>query len=192
MRKIILATLVLISSFTAFSQIQKNSIYSETFVGQRIGRYYSTTAGTGISIGLNEHSTLGIFYGHTRFNSRVMDLSHPYMTNNQFGVSYTYYQFIGKSKKWGWDLNASAALNRVRSFAKPGVAIIADQKHTQKEIALTPGIFYTPIKNVMLTANVGSLTFTNSKYDGARINSSLGHSLNLGIRITLFGGKKKR
>lgn len=176
---------------SAFAQVEKNAIYPELSVGRTLFNYNTNTVQTGVSIGLSEHSTLGVFYAHTRYESSPLFSSETNGKSNRYGISYTYYSYFKNSKKWGWSLNGSASINRYNTLYKPTSSPAVNYKGTDKELSITPGVFFKPSAKVMLTANIGGVTIYNSRYQVGSGYSNFGGQLNLGVRVNLFGHKKR-
>lgn len=194
MNKSILFCLVTSLSFLSVSaQVEKSSLYPEFSMGRKFFYYNTNSFQTGISIGLNNHSTAGLFYSRTRYNSMPSNLfDHSHSVIDRVGLAYTYYSFFKSSRKWGWSLNGSVSYNRNYLYEKQTGANLVTRKYNESEFTVTPGIFYKPSDRIMLTGNIGSVSIFNNPYKTVGTRSSFAGELNLGIRISLKRNRNKK
>jgi hypothetical protein len=191
MRKLILF-LLLTSIFVSRSsaQVEKNSFYTELLVGRHFLKYNTNTIQPSVSIGISEHSVLGAFYRYNRYNSNPRSLYSGYSTKAGGGVSYSYYRYFNKKGKWGWYLNGSLGIFKVNVYEKQGNSTVLNYRYTERELTITPGVFFKPSPKVMLFANIGGLSLTN--YQGINGHAGFASELNIGVQISFGGGKKKQ
>lgn len=191
MRKLILIpALYFLVSINANAQIEKGAVYSDFSFGKRIFYYDTYSARTGVSIGINEHSTFGLTYTYTRYNAMPSNSWNGFGVSQRVGLSYTHFDHFKNSQRWGWFLDGSIALTRLDTYVKANGSNNLERRFTEKDISITPGIFFKPSKRVMLTANMGGLSVANNRYQSMNLRSSFAGELNLGIRISLFRKKK--
>jgi opacity protein-like surface antigen len=193
MRKhLLLAGLTACLFFEASAQIDPGAIYGEVSAGRRYAQYNRTRAESGISIGLNENSTLGFSYEYSRINSLKTATPLQHVDGNRFAVSYNYFHHFKPGSKWGFYVNLSAGLTNSKSYLNSGSGFQQNGQLWNKDLNFTPGIFFQPSSRVMLFANVGGVTFNSNRYNRSSQHSNIGGELNFGLRINLGSIFKKQ
>ncbi len=191
-KKIFFSAAALLSCYSLLAQVEKGQLYGDVSFGKKVLKFSTTTIQPSFSIGLSEHSTLGVFYNYTRSKSTPTISSNGYFISQGFGVSYNYYHFFKKSQQWGWYFNGSFSANQTSVYDKAGGVLLLNNRYAERELSFTPGIFFKPSKGVMLFANIGGISLANNRYDFIVPRSSFASQLNLGIRINIGGNKGKK
>lgn len=186
-KKLFISAIIFLYSFKLFAQVGKGQIYGDASFGKRVVKYNTNSFQPSFSIGLNEHSTLGVFYNYTRSETTPSIYSTGYFTNQGIGVSYNYFHYFKNSKKWGWYVNGALTFNRVSIYDKSTGSSLLNNRYSQRELAVTPGIFFKPSHRVMLFANIGGVSLINNKYEFLKLRSSFASQFNIGIRINIGG-----
>ncbi len=191
-KKLFFSILALLTCFHLSAQVEKGQFYGEATFGKRIVKFNTNTMQSSFSVGLSEHSTLGVFYNYTRSKSTPSIFSNGYFVSQGVGVSYNYYRYLKNSRKWGWYINGSFAANQTSVYDKSAGSSILNNRYSQRELSFTPGIFFKPSQRVMLCANIGGVSLLNSRYDFITPRSSFASQLNVGIRIKIGGQSEKK
>ena len=193
MRKIsFLLAVILISSTASFAQLEKNQFYTGFSLTRGFGEgstLYELRPSASIALG--KHSLLSL-YGRYQ---RGREFINPYFTDRTgrvseygIGASYTYYRNFKKNGKWGWFIDASASMNWINNYDKsPGT--VATYRQREKQLLITPGIFFKASPRVMFFADFGSIRAV-----GDQPTNNFGNVINIGVKITLgkIGKKNKR
>lgn len=174
-----------------FAQVTKNRWYGSVGLGRKIFYYNTNTVQTAVSVGLNEHSEVGVFYNYTRYNSSPSAVYGGRIITQGAGVSYRYYRHFKKSIKWGWYLEGAIAINRVSIYDKQPGSLLLDNRYHEGELAAAPGIFFIPSQRVLLYANLGSISVASNPYESFDVRSSFPGQLHIGARITIGNTHKK-
>jgi len=156
--------LLLVAGFLAIqssAQIEKNRIYPGLTVGRHLTNYNTNTIEPSVSVGISDHSVLSGFYRYERYNNSPLSPMKGYSTRSGGGVSYSYYRYFNKSSKWGWYLNGSLGLYQVRVYEKQGGTTILNNRYTEKELTITPGVFFKPSPRTMVFGNIGGFSLVN-------------------------------
>ncbi len=190
--KTIFSLFFLLSFFHLSAQVENGQLYGDFIFGKRILKLNTGTIQPAFSIGLNEHSTFGVFYDYTRSKTTPSISSNGYFVNQGVGISYSYYHYFKKSQKWGWYFNSSFAINQTRAFDKSSGSLILKSQSAARILSVTPGVFFKPSKGVMLFANIGGVSLVNNRYHFITPSSSFASQLNLGIRINIGGLRKNK
>lgn len=191
-KSILISFVICFFVVSASAQVEKNAIYPEFSMGRKFFYYNTNSFQGGVSIGLNSHSTAGVFYSRTRYNSMPSNLyNYSHTVSNRVGIAYTYYNYFKNSAKWGWSLNGSLSYNRSYLYEKTTAGTASTRRYNETELTVTPGVFFQPTSRIMLTGNIGGFTLLNSRYQPGTTRSSFAGELNLGIRIMLKKNKKK-
>lgn len=193
MKKLLLFSILFFACIQSFAQFEKGKLYPGLSVGARFHRYYTYTVKPDFSIGLGKHSTAGVFFDYTtnkgfRYNEGVAP---GYMNTYTVGLSYNYYHFFGKSKKWGWFINGSLAYSRSIAYEKNATP----QRTTFHEtsLTLTPGIFFKASPRVLFHLDFGGVGLYKPHSYPFQAKSNFGTQVNLGVTIGLgkMGRRKK-
>jgi hypothetical protein len=190
-KKLLFVTLTIVISVSLVAQVEKGRIYPALTLGKHVFDYNTNTVQPSISIGLNEHSTIGVFYQYTRYKFSPSDFSKGFSEKTGGGVSYNYYHYFGKRSRFGWYINGELGVYRVSVFDQSGSTTVLNNRYTETQLKITPGIFYSLSPRVMLFTNVGGLAFNHSAGRGLDITGrDMFNQVNIGIRVS-FGGSKK-
>jgi len=193
MRKIILTSSVLFFSVIQLAaQFQKNEIYGGLSYGRRLFNYNTNSYQPSFSIGLNTHSTVGVFLDNTRYNVMPSQFYDGYSHSLGVGISYNYARYFKKSSKWGWYVNSSLGFYKVKVYEKQNSITTLNTHYNQQELSVSPGIFFRASPRILLFANIGGISLTNNRYEfTSRFNMT--SQLNIGVMISLGNpGKKKK
>lgn len=188
-------SLLITASFmgaAAEAQVQPGAVYPEFSATQNFLKLNNTSYRATLSAGLTQHSTLGFFISRTRYNASTVIGFDSYSTQSGAGVTYNYYRYFNSRSKWGWYVNAGAGLYTIKVYDKTSGTYQENNRYGQNELFVSPGIFFTPAKNVMVFAGTGGLSLANNKYETFYLRSSLLGQFTLGVRITIGGGDKAK
>ena len=191
-KKIFFSVIISLFCFQLSAQVEKGQLYGDVSFGKRIIKFNTTSFQPSVSIGLNEHSTFGVFFNYTRSATTPSLYSAGYFTNQGIGVSYNYFHFFKNSPKWGWYVNGALAFNQTSVYDKRTGVTLLNNRYSERELGVTPGIFFKASKRVMLFANIGGVSLINSRNDFITPRSTFASQLNVGIRINLGGQKTKK
>jgi hypothetical protein len=193
MRKIILLSLVLFFSAIQLSaQFQKNEIYGGLSYGRRLFDYNTNNYKPSFSIGLNTHSTIGVFLDNTRYNVMPSQFYDGYSRSLGFGLSYDYAHYFKKSTKWGWYVNSSLGFYKFKEYEKQNGITTLNTEYNQQELSVTPGIFFRASPRILFYGNIGGIALTNNRYE-FKGRLDMVRQLNIGVTISLGNpGKKKK
>ncbi len=173
------------------AQVQKGSIYPGITAGQFVFRFNNSTLQPSVEVGVSSHSTLGLFYYSTRYNANALSNAGGNSTKRGGGISFTYHRYFNLHSKWGWYVNSTLGLYKIRVIEKQGANSYLNNRYGQGELTLTPGVFFTPSSKLMLFANIGGFSLSNNRYEFLRPGSSFVNQLSVGVRFT-FGKNKKQ
>lgn len=174
------------------AQVQPGAVYPDITVTRNFLRLNNTIYQGSLSAGLSKHSTLGFFASHTRYNASGLSVYEGYSTKSGVGVSYNYYRYFNSKSKWGWYVNAAGGLYRLKVFDKVSGNYQLNNSYAQQEFSISPGIFFTPTKNVMIYAGLGGLALASNKHQAVYLNTGFLSQVSLGVRFTIGGGKKNK
>jgi hypothetical protein len=191
-KTMLLFPVLFLFAFQLAAQFQKNEIYGGLSYGRRLFNYNTNSYQPSLSIGLNANSTIGAFLDNTRYNAMPLQFYNGYGHSLGFGISYNYARYFKKSSKWGWYINSSLSFNKVSVYEKQnGIAILNNDYH-QKELSVTPGIFFRASPRILFHANIGGVSLISNPYEfkGA---FNMASQINIGVTISLGNlGKKKK
>lgn len=192
MRKIqLLLAIMAVSSATSFAQLEKNKWYTGFSLTRGFGNGI-TAYGVqpSVSFSLDKHSLLSVYgkyqKGKEMANPFSVDRSGR-MTEIGAGIGYTYYRSFKKGGKFGWYLDAAASVNRISNYDLQSGKKIAVHRYMEKQLHITPGLFYRASPRVMLFANFGGLSVI-----GDQCTRDFGNQFNIGLRISLGKIAEKR
>jgi hypothetical protein len=190
-KKILLSAAIFFSVLQLSAQLQKNQIYVGVTGEKRFGQTTSIGVRPSLSFGLNNHSEVGVYFDYTKFK----EPNDPnFKVNAQVyaaGFFYNYYQYLGRSEKWGLFLTAGASLGRVRiSQVILGNATIS--RYNESRFSISPGIFFKPSKNILLHLDLGNVAGLHNRYESFHVTSNLGKQINIGIKFGLGDTQKKK
>jgi hypothetical protein len=189
-KKLLFLTVTIVISVQLVAQVEKNRIYPALTIGKHIFDYNTNTIQPSVSIGLSEHSTMGVFFKYTRTASYPSDFFKGYSEATGGGITYSYYHYFNKRSKWGWYFNAELGTYRINVFDKTSGTTVLNNRYTERELRVTPGIFFSASPRVMFFANVGGLALTHN-YNGLHLNHrDFLNQVNIGVRISLGGNRK--
>jgi|CXWL01.1.fsa_nt_gi hypothetical protein len=190
--KVFFLILILLSFIQVPAQVDKSCFFGDISLGRKVFYYNTNNIQASFSIGISSNSTLGVFYSYMRYNSMPSNFSNGPIISKGFGILYNYYRYFKKSKKWGWNINGSFMVNRISIYDKQSGALVLNNRYSERELFLAPGIFFKPSKRVMLFTNIGGFSLLNNPYETARFRSSFAGHVNIGVRINIanLGGKK--
>jgi hypothetical protein len=193
MRKKILLSLAIFFSFLQLSaQFQKKQLYFDLTGEKRIIRYSTNGLRPSVSIGLGDHSAIGVYFDYTRYKAWSYSNAQGYSDNYSVGVFYNYYRFFKGSEKWGWFASADLSFNQFNVYEKTSGSSLLNNRYNQVKLALTPGIFFKPTERIMLHADIGSLYLYHDRNEFLNVRSNFATQINVGITIGLGNkGKKK-
>jgi hypothetical protein len=193
MRKKILLSLAIFFSFLQLSaQFQKKQIYFDLTGEKRIIRYSTNGLRPSVSIGLSDHSAIGVYFDYTKYKEWNYFNINGYSENYGVGVFYSYYRFFKGSKKWGWFATADLSFNQFNVYQKTSGSPALNNRYNQAKLSLTPGIFFKPSQRVTLHADIGSLYVYHDRNEFFNVRSNFATQINIGITIGLGNtGKKK-
>jgi len=190
-KKLLVSAVIFLSALQLSAQLQKQEIYVGVRGEKRFGQISSNGFRPSISIGLGDHSAIGVYYDYTKFKDWNGDITKTSTHISAVGLFYDYYHYIGKSERWGWFASADLSVGRTRVTGFNAAAPIND-RYEQIQFSLAPGIFYKASKNVMLHLDIGSVFLYDNKYGPISLKSNFARTINLGIRIGLGNGGKKK
>jgi len=187
-----LAALFLLS-LNSSAQVDKGQLYGDLFIGRKLWNYNTNMIQPSITVGLSEHSTLGVFYSYTRYKSMpVAGINEMTANVTGVGVSYSYFKFFKNSQKWGWYVNGSLSFNRVTVYEKAGGNTVLNNRYSERNLSLTPGIFFKPSPRIMLYGNIGGIEAVNNRHDFILPRSTFANQVNFGIRVGIGNLKNKK
>jgi hypothetical protein len=194
MRKKIYFTIAIFFSVLQLSaQFQKKQIYFDLTGEKRIVRYSTNGLRPSVSVGLGDHSSIGVYVDYTKYKEWNYPNLKGYTENYGVGVFYDYYRFFKGSNKWGWFADADLSFSQFRTFDKTSGASVINGKYNQVTLSLAPGIFFKLSPSVILHADIGGLNiFHNYRYDFLNFSSNFATQVNLGIRISPGNRDKKK
>lgn len=174
------------------AQVQPGKLYADVSVSRYVLRFNNTVYQASLSAGLTQHSTLGLFFSHTRYDASASITGFDaYSTKTGGGVTYNYYRYFNSHSKWGWYANVNAGIFNIRVLEKTSGSYQLNNRYWQQELTVSPGIFFTPSRSVMLYAGLGGITLGSNKYQLVNLSSGFVNQLTIGARITIGGSKKK-
>jgi hypothetical protein len=192
MRKQLLFLLLAgVITIQASAQIERNRLYTELSAGRYILNFTANTFQPSVSYGISEHSAISAFYKYQKFKSYPGIYYNGYSTKSGGGISYNYYHYFNKKSKWGWSLNASLGVFKINVYDKQGGIILLNNRYTEKELTVTPGLFFKPSPRLMFFTNIGGLSLVNY-HGGTNINNGFSKQLNIGVQLRIGGAAKKQ
>ena len=190
-KKILLSAAIFFSVLQLSAQFQKNQIYVGVTGEKRFGQTSSIGVRPSVSIGLNNHSDVGVYFDYTKFK----DFNYAsFKSSTQvygIGIFYNYYKYLGRNEKWGLFLSADLSLNQVQvSGASAGSP--TNNQYNESRFGITPGIFFKPSKNITLYLDFGNVYALHNKYEWLNVKGTLGSQINIGIKFGLGDSQKKK
>ncbi len=192
MRKLLLSSIIVMLSSSLHAQFQKNNIYGDLYFGYRITGFSTVSSTTGLSIGLNEKNTIGVFLGKTR----TLGAKDQYGFRNNItgfggGISYTHASFFNQKKKWGWMISSTLSYtnNRLLNESPSGSEKLTG-KVNSFSLGISPGLMYKASEH--FTFFVQAATFSAYKNNvNTSVRTELYPQLRLGTMIRIGSLKKK-
>ncbi|MDZ4794423.1 MAG: hypothetical protein SGI83_09120 [Bacteroidota bacterium] len=191
-KRIIFSIILFFTIGPLFAQVEKNKWYGILSVGRKIFYYNTNMLQPSLSIGLTEHSELGIFYNYTRFNSSPSALYGGHISSHAVGTSYKRYHYFKKSHKWGWYLDGSLSFNRISIYDNQSGSLKLNNRYSEGELSVAPGLFLMASARIMLFANIGSFSVAHNRYESFDLRSSFVAQLNIGARFSISNPNKKK
>jgi hypothetical protein len=194
-KQILLVAIIFICCIQASAQLDKGSIY--TGISSE-NRFYSYGNVYGfkpeLSYAIDKHNSIGVRLNNFRSNNDLLLAPNidGYYVQNGVGITYNYYRYFKNSKKLGWYLNGNLDFNRINYYdLKSSGERELLSRHNHTELSIRPGLFYNPSHNIMVFANVGGISLTNTE---GRIRTPLnfGNEVNIGVLINLDIFRKKK
>lgn len=193
MRKKIYFTITIFFSVLQLSaQFQKKQIYFDLTGEKRIISYSTNGLRPSVSVGLGDHSAIGVYFDYTKYKEWNYSNLNGYTENYGVGVFYNYYRFFKGSTKWGWFGSADLSFSQFRVYQKTSGSPALNNQYNQVRFSLTPGIFFKLSPAVMLHADIGSLYLYHDHHEFLNVQSNFATQINVGIRISPGNRDKKK
>jgi hypothetical protein len=191
-KKIYLSLAIIFSVLQLSAQFQKKQIYFDLTGEKRVIRYSTNGLRPSVSIGLSDHSSIGVYFDYTKSKEWVYPNVNGYMENKGVGVFYNYYRFFKGSTKWGWFGSADLSFTQIRAYDKTSGSLVLNNWYNQERLSLTPGIFFKPSQRIMLHADIGSLYLYHDRHEFLNVRSNFATQINAGITIGIGNTRKKK
>lgn len=191
MKKILLFSLLLSTSSILTAQIVPGGIYGGLSGNYRYMQYNAKGFRPELTMGVSEHSTMGIFFENNKFTGVLGDNG---IRNNRLdvtsGVTFNYLHPFGKSKRWGWMINSSLSFTHSKFYEKSMTTQTLVNSINEYRLSFSPGIYYKASKNLTVFARFGEFGI-NRQTGGYPIMFRGYHEFRLGI-LWNFGSILKK
>jgi hypothetical protein len=191
-KKILLVAVIVISAIHLSAQVKKNEIYLGISGEKKFGQISTIGVRPSVFVGLSNHSTVGVYFDYTDFkNARYPDGTKWDTKSSGLGLIYNYYHYIGKNQKFGAYASADISLSRIRIIGMSG-GLPSNYEYNQSKLSISPGLFYKPVENMMITLSPGGIDFSQTKFSSLYTRNSFGKQISIGLSFGIGSFSKKK